>query len=79
MIKEVKMYTVVCDNCGRDVNENADYSCYNDKVFAQDVAMESDWLKEGDKHYCPNCFTYDDEDNLIVNPNLGDDVQRHLT
>lgn len=75
MIKEVKMYTVVCDNCGRDVNENADYSCYNDKVFAQDVAMESDWLKEGDKHYCPNCYTYDDEDNLVVNPNLGDDVQ----
>ena len=67
MIKEIKMYTVVCDNCGRDVNEDADYSCWEDKGYAEDSAMESDWKKEDNKHYCTNCFVgYDKEDELII-------------
>ena len=66
MIKEVTMYTVVCDNCGKDVNEWEEYSCWNDAHFAQEIAMEADWIKEGDKHYCPDCFSYDDNDNLII-------------
>jgi len=27
MIKEVTMYTVICDGCGKDVNEGQEYSC----------------------------------------------------
>lgn len=73
MIKEVKMYTVVCDNCGKDVNEGAEYSCWNDKRYAQDIAMEADWLSEGDKHYCQDCFSYDDEDNLIITQKIEKD------
>ena len=75
MLKEVKMYTVVCDNCGKDVNKDAEYSAWNDKNYAVEVAMESDWIKENDKHYCPDCFTYDDDDNLLIIPILGDVVQ----
>jgi len=26
MIKEVKMLTIVCDGCGKDVNDETDYS-----------------------------------------------------
>jgi hypothetical protein len=66
MIQEVKMYTVICDCCGKDVNKDAEYSCWSDEEFAEDIAMESDWLKEEDKHYCPDCFSYDDEDNLVI-------------
>jgi hypothetical protein len=66
MIKEVTMFTVVCDNCGVDVNEGQQYSCWNDKGFAEDMAMEADWIKEDDKHYCLNCFSYDDDDNLVI-------------
>lgn len=66
MIKEVQMFTVICDNCGIDVNEGAEYSCWSDKTYAEDSAMESDWIKEGDKHYCFDCFSYDDDDNLIL-------------
>ena len=75
MLKEVKMYTVVCDNCGKDVNKDAEYSAWNDKNYAVEVAMKSDWIKENDKHYCPDCFTYDDDDNLLIIPILGDVVQ----
>lgn len=74
MLKEVKMYTVVCDNCGKDVNKDAEYSAWNDKRRAEEVATESDWIKENDKNYCPNCFTYDDDDNLLIMPILGDVV-----
>lgn len=74
MLKEVKMYTVVCDNCGKDVNKDAEYSAWNDKRYAEDIAMEADWIKENDNHYCPDCFTYDDDDNLLIMPILGDVV-----
>lgn len=66
MIQEVKMYTVICDCCGKDVNEDAEYSCWSDNGFAEDIAMESGWLKEEYKHYCQDCFSYDDEDNLVI-------------
>jgi len=66
MITEVKMFTVVCDNCGVDSNKGSEYSCWDDKGYAEDSAMESGWHKEGDKHYCTNCFSYDDDDNLVI-------------
>jgi hypothetical protein len=71
MIKEVKMYTVICNNCGSDVCEDAEYSCWNEISFAENIAMEDDWIKEGDKHYCPDCFTYDDDDNLVIKEKSG--------
>ena len=72
MVKEVTMFTVVCDNCGKDVNKDAEYSAWNEKTFAEDIAMEADWIKENDKHYCSDCFTYDDDDNLLIKSILGD-------
>lgn len=62
------MYTVVCDNCGKDSNEDSEYSCYSDKDHAEENAIESDWIQEEDKHYCDECFSYDDDDNLIIKP-----------
>lgn len=35
MIKELKMYTVVCDNCGKDSNDGTDYSCWSDAEQAE--------------------------------------------
>jgi len=68
MIKEVKMYTVVCDNCGLDSCKNDEYSCWGDKEQAKEHAMNSDWLEHDEKHYCTNCFSYDDDDNLVLKP-----------
>lgn len=66
MIQEVKMFTVVCDNCGEDIGATSEYSCWNDEFYAEEKAMDSDWHREGDKHYCPDCFSHDDDDNLII-------------
>jgi hypothetical protein len=69
MIVEIMMYTVKCDNCGCDVFDNLEFSCLNDKNDALEMAMESDWTKDGDKNYCPDCYYYNDDDNLIINEN----------
>lgn len=69
MIQKVEMFTVVCDNCQKDAGANADYSCWNDDDYAQDVALESGWIKEDDKHYCPDCYSYDDNDELVLTQN----------
>ena len=68
MIKQVEMYTLICDICGKDVCSDADYSCWNDKEYLKDIAREDLWLVDtvDDAHYCPDCYEYDEEDNLII-------------
>ena len=66
MIEKVEMFTVVCDNCGEDAGASSDASCWNDEAVAEEMALESEWIKEDEKHYCPNCWSRDDNDNLIL-------------
>jgi hypothetical protein len=66
MIKEVVMFTVICDNCGRDSNAGQEFSCWGEREHAEDLALDSFFIKEGENHYCPDCFSYDEEDNLIL-------------
>ena len=66
MIKSIEMYTVICDGCGKDSNEDAHFVAWGCKIYAEDVAMEADWIRECDEHYCTDCFEYDDDDNLII-------------
>lgn len=76
MIKEVQMYTVVCDNCGKACNEDSDYSCWNDKETALDQAMEGDWHTDGDKHYCGKCYSIGDNDELIIDESRKGLIER---
>lgn len=67
MILKVDMYTVQCDNCKCTSGDYpSEYSAWNDKNGAEEEAMESGWTREEDNHYCPECYEYDDEDNLVV-------------
>jgi hypothetical protein len=66
MIKEIEMYTVICDGCGKDSNENAPYAAWGCKQHALDIAMEEGYYRDGDEHYCTDCHEFDDEDNLIL-------------
>ena len=65
-IEKVQMFTIVCDKCKKSADEDTIYSCWNDEETAKDVAMEADYITEGDKHYCPICYEYDEDDNLII-------------
>ena len=60
------MYTVICDSCGNGADEGGDYSCWTDKSTAEYQASNCDWETLGKNHYCPKCFNYDDDDNMII-------------
>lgn len=66
MIKEVTMYTVQCDNCKCTSGDNSDYAAWEGEESALIDAHEDGWVKVDDKHYCPDCYYYDSEDNLQV-------------
>ena len=60
MIKPVTMYTVVCDRCGKQFVAD-DFAAWTDICTAREQAMESEWTEIGDKHYCPDCYEFNDE------------------
>lgn len=66
MIKELTMYTVVCDECRQQLNEGDEIIAWSDKVNAQDIAMKADWVTVDNKHYCNDCYYYDEDDKLII-------------
>lgn len=66
MIKELTIYTVICDNCGKDVSFGQEFAGWNDKDYAFDIAVDAYWHICEDNQYCPDCFEYDDDDNLII-------------
>ena len=65
-IQKVQMFTVICDNCKESADEGTDYSCWSDENVAKDVAMGSGFINENDNHYCPKCYNYNDDDELII-------------
>ena len=67
MIKEFKCYTLLCDNCGVDVNEGNEISGWTEKDTNYDIAGESNWIAHEDKHYCPDCYSFNDKDEIIIN------------
>ena len=65
-IKEETMYFMQCDNCGC-IWDNGDYiSLYSTKEDTLNGGRDDEFAFDGDKHYCPKCYTYDDDDNLII-------------
>lgn len=67
MIKTVEMYTVLCDNCGKDFCDGEEFGAWSEPDFVTDSAEESGWHFEDDKHYCPECFSWDDNDEFVLN------------
>lgn len=77
MIKEVKMYSVICDRCGKAfVDEFNGIVAWVDEGTAKEQAMESEWAEIGDKHYCPDCYEFDDELDEYVPKKKGDKNER---
>jgi hypothetical protein len=66
MLKELKMFTIVCDGCGCDVNKDSGYAGWNDEEYVEDIRMEAGWEKIENNHYCTDCFEYDDNDELVI-------------
>ena len=56
MIKPVTMYSVICDRCGKTFIDE-----WVDEETVKEQAMESEWVEMGDKHYCPDCYEFDEK------------------
>ena len=63
MIISERFYNVECDCCGALANEEL-WRC--DEEGAKEDAQEADYLVLGEKCYCPNCYQYDDDDNIVT-------------
>lgn len=62
----------MCDNCGKDAGLDKEYSCWVDSIKAEEEAMEYDFIKETNNHYCPECAHYDDDNKLIIDESRKD-------
>ena len=66
MIKEIKMYTIICDGCGKDVNADSDFAAWTELEPSLDLANCDGWHIDDDNHYCSNCYEVDDNGFMIV-------------
>ena len=62
MFDQKMMYNVKCDVCGA----LADEMYWESKESAEYVARDSYFKKLGGKHYCPQCWEIDDNDDLAT-------------
>ena len=76
MVKEITMYTIICDTCGVSSCEAQEYSCWNEEGIAREYA--EDWIDHEGKDYCPSCYEYDDDDNPVIKTKsvISKDVQQ---
>jgi len=63
MIQKLDMYSVYCDNCNTLCNDEMVFHC---KSTAIEDAQECYWQVVDDKHYCPDCYSWDSDDNLVI-------------
>jgi hypothetical protein len=62
MITEEKCYVMTCDKCGCVCNEQG----HSDRNNAIEAADDSGWYISENKHYCPDCYEMDDNEQLVL-------------
>lgn len=66
MILEKTFYAVKCDNCGV-IHKTDDIEYWESAESAWGWADPSGWaLINDDTQYCPDCYSYGDDDELII-------------
>ena len=67
------MFGCKCDNCGEQwFDDHNGFAAFTDEIsMKNNISDDETWYVDrehnGDnKHYCPKCFIFDDQDNLII-------------
>lgn len=60
MIIPLELYTVECDRC-KKVYSNDEYCAWIDADYALAKALSDAWIEIEDKHYCLDCYIYNEE------------------
>lgn len=58
-------YNIKCDRCGAIAFEN-EWS--ENESDLEDFLYETDFIEKDGKHYCPDCYIVDDNDECHVLP-----------
>lgn len=72
MIIELTMYGCKCDSCGNQwADEHNGFVAFTDKASIKNMISDDDtWYVHHEsldvKHYCPKCWSFDNEDNLVL-------------
>lgn len=69
MKKKVESIMIVCDSCGEHYHDGNDMCCYINDTDGSDIEQEalgSCWIRVGDKHYCDECYSIDEDDNIVT-------------
>ena len=67
MITTEQMFGIVCDNCKECFcDDSTGFAFYSTKEFVLDQAKEGDWEVVNEKHYCPDCWSHDDDGNVML-------------
>jgi len=64
MIIERTFYAIQCDSCKIKAKNYEDRVFWQDKSRSREEAIESEWHEEKDKHYCPECYSFDEETTI---------------
>lgn len=65
-IVEKKFYGMRCDGCGKMLSSDEFGDEYQDNIrWLEQVADDSDWKMARGMHFCPDCYRYGDNDDLI--------------
>ena len=68
MKKKVESIIIVCDSCGEHFVNGDGFTCYMgdpDGCNILSEATSSGWLDIDGRQYCPDCWHYDDDDNIV--------------
>ena len=64
MIIEKKFHNVKCDHCGRLLDEE---TWWDETDAVPAILGDCGWIEcEGGRHYCDECWTRDDDDNIVT-------------
>jgi hypothetical protein len=78
MKKEVTMHTIICDGCGKNVNEYSDFVAWCDVQGAIEEADRKDWIKLQEKDYCTDCWEWDEKEEQQILKSKTDEIQIFL-
>jgi len=67
MYNKVECIVITCDNCKETyTEEHSGFSFFADEDNANDNAQDDQWYSDEGKHYCPECHTINDHDELVI-------------
>ena len=73
MIKAEILYTVQCDRC-KGLLDDGEFQYWVGTDMAVERAKDSEWIIRGNKHYCPKCYTLNDDDEEEIKSPIPEQI-----